>query len=218
MCEEVIRTVRTIYDPFTDTGVFWNKNSRWNFDDQIDGRQVKMELRRIFNLQLTKINSKSAEVFEGYGGVLTFDTSASTADSKPALDYVYTEAYDVSITEGYRQVPYLTVDVTTALGVPLWFRGQFSGRFSCEMYVKKSDVNTATIEAIDNIYKVQATGETADVVFLHALTNTEGTVATLTTSTKLKVNSIIKYSDDENLAKFRLVGDIIAPTTYAVAP
>lgn len=223
MCEEVIRTVRTIYDPFTNTGVFWNKTSRWAFDDQIDGRQVKMELRRIFNLQLTKINSKSAEVFQGYGGVLSFDVSASTADSKPAGDYIYTEAFNVVLQEGFRQIPELTTDTTNGLNVPLYFTGQFSGRFSCQIYAKSSDLDNTPddITKLDNIYKIQANsplvGETAECVFLHANTDTQGTLTTLTTSTKVKINSIQKEVDDENLIKLTIIGDVIAPTTWSVA-
>jgi len=216
MCEEVIRTVRTIYDPFTDTGVFWNKTSRWSFDDQIDGRQVKMELRRIYNLQLTRINSKSLEVFQGYGGVLQLDTSATTADSKPVGDYIYTEAWNVTFQEGYRHSSELTNATSNGIGVPLWFRGIFLGRFSCEMYAKKSDVDSVTIEAIDNIYKAQTNGETATIVFLHATSNREGTPATLTTSTEFRVNSIEKLTEDENLVKFRVVGDITQPSVFTV--
>ena len=119
-------------------------------------------------MQLTLIKSRSSEVFAGYGGVLSFDNSASVADTKRGSDYIYTEAYNVVLQEGFRQIAELTSD---GQNVPLYFTGQFSGRFSCQIYGKKSDLNSANIDSLDNIYKIQSNspldGETAEIVFLH---------------------------------------------------
>ncbi len=217
MTEEVERIIKTVYDPSTGTGNFFSTNRRWRFDDALDARTSRLELRRVLALQLTRLKSQSTEVFQGFGGVLQFSTLTTGADSEPALNYTYTEAFNVVIQEGYRSLPYLTVNTNNAKGAPEHYRGMFSGRLTCQMYGKKSDMNTATIEALDNIYKAQTGGETADIVFIHETDNTEGTPKKLTTTTTFRPTNMEKTTNDEELVVFRLTGDIIKPTTYAIA-
>ena len=220
MTEEVERIVKTVYDPSAGTGVFWTTTRTWSIEDAL-GSDSRFELKRTLHLQLTRIKSRSSEVFQGYGGVLSFDVSASVADSKPAGDYIYTEAFNVSLQEGFRQEAEMTTDTTHGLAVPVHFTGQFSGRFSCQIYAKSSDLDATPDDAtkLDNIYKIQAssplTGETPEIVFLHATTDTG--VTTLTTSTTVKITSITKSVDDENLVTLNLVGDVIRPTVWSVA-
>ncbi len=221
MTEEIRRIIKTIYSPQAGNGTFFQVNYGWGDDDELNESLLEQfELRRVLTLTLTQIKSRIASVFRGFNGVLTFDTSASSADSKPAGDYIYTEVENVQIQQGYRTMPYLVSQeqaTPKAIGVPVYYRGQFSGRFSCEMFAKKEDVTTATFEAIDNIFKAQAGGELGTAVFLHATANTEGTPVTLTETVTLQITSITKTSGISELLKFRIEGTILEPTAYVVA-
>lgn len=220
MTEEVRRIIKTIYSPSGDNGTFFQVSHNWQIDDEVtDSRLEKMELRRILFLTLTQIKSRSPAVFRGFGGVLTFDTSASVGDNKPIGDYIYTEVEHVQIQQGYRTIPYMVSQEQSApkaIGVPVYYRGMFTGRFSCELWAKKQDVTTLTDEALDNIFKAQAGGELVTAVFLHANPNTEPVVVTLTESVQIQVTSFTKISGIAALVKYRLEGAILEPTVYSV--
>ena len=156
-------------------------------------------------------------MYRGYGGVLTFDTSGSTADSKPAGDYIYTEAHHVSISEGNQQTSRVTRLSSAGQGIAIRYRGKFGGSFRADIFAKKSDVDETTIDSLDNIYKAQANGELATCVFFHANDNTESSPSTMTTTTTVNITQMNKVSDDEQLVVFHVTGDIISPTTYGVA-
>ncbi len=179
MAEETLRILKTIYDPTTTTGVFFQTRGVWeNQDVYVKGAQP--ELRRKLRFTLTRIVSTDDEVFLGYGGVLVFDTSASTGDSLPSTDYTFTQVKNAKLREGFQQIPTLTKDTTTnGVGVPFLDRGLFSGTFFAIMYAKKSDILGTTTEKLQNIYKTQTAstliGQQADVVFLQSATNTETT-------------------------------------------
>jgi len=216
---EVRRIIKTVFSPQAGNGTFWQVTHTWANDDQLD-KSDKLEIRRILSLTLIQIKSSVTSVFRGFNGVLTFDTSASSADSKPASDYIFTEVENVIIQQGYRTIPAMTTPAQSggrAIGVPVYFRGMFSGRFTCEMWAKKEDVTTTTFEALDNIYKAQAKGELGTAVFLHANTNQEGTPVTLTETVTVQITSITKTSGIEALLKYRIEGTILEPTSYLVA-
>lgn len=215
MAKEVQRIIRTLYDPLAGIGTYFVTRSFWSRNDFVE--QAQPELRRTLQLELTQIKSGSTEVFKGYGGVLAFDTSESVADSKDAADYTYTEAYDIEIEEGFKSIDYLTNDVTYGQNTPQWFTGKFGGTFRCEMYLKQSDVNASTVERLHKIYRIQANAplikELPTIALLHAETNTEGTVKTLTTTSYIRVSNIRKLSQVEQLTRYYLNGVIIKPTT-----
>jgi hypothetical protein len=215
MCKEVIRIIKTIYDPPAETGSFLSSDFEWRNDD--DMTTTQQSARRVLTFTLTELVSRSQEVYRGYGGVLTFDTSASTADSKPVGDYIYTEAHHVGISEGNQQSSRVTRLSSAGKGIAIRFRGKFGGSFRADIYAKKSDVSTATIEALDNIYKAQNNGELATCVFFHANDNTESSPSTMTTTTTVNITEMNLVSDDQQLVVFHVTGDIISPTTYGVA-
>lgn len=214
MCDEVLRIVKTVYNPNAGTGVFYKTMTSWRNNDEID--KVSQVLIRTMLLTLTRIKSEDTTVFKGYGGVLSFDTSASTGDSLPAGDYIYTEAYDVQWTGGFRQIPEIIDQNPNGEHIPVWFTGSYSGRFNCTMNIKKADFTDSGTEQIKSIGNVLNSGETADVVFLWAQTNTEGTPATLTSSISMRIISLEPAHDLEDLSKFRLIGQITKPPTYAL--
>jgi len=220
MCVEVVRLLKTVYNPLAGTGAFFTARYDWRNNDNFEG--VKQELVRTLTFVLKEIQSQSTEVFRGNTGVLIFDTSASTADSKPGADYTYTEVFNVSINQGYDVVSELVYGVSgSTVGVPIYFSGEFSGTFTADLYAKKSDFDESTTDSLDNIYKLQANaslaGELAEVVFLHKVTNTEGTPVTLTDSIPLLITDIKKETTIENLVRFTITARISSPTTYTVA-
>ncbi len=219
MCEEVERIVKTVYDPSQANGVYFTSSRRWGNDDLLTGQQgeMQMELARTLYLQLSFLDARKSTSYKGYEMILAVDDSGTTADTKRGSDYTYTEAYNVTMQEGYRQIPELTVDTTNGIGVPLFFRGSFSGRFTFEIWAKEADLNTANIDSLDNIYKTQTNGESAEVALIHVVKDTGSTPSAVTATTVVRINSIEKISDVEQLVKWRLVGDIIKPTTWLVA-
>lgn len=216
MTEEVRRIIKTVYSPSAGNGDF--HRASWQWENLDTHNSSKPELVRRLVLTLSNILSKSNEVFDGYGGVLTFDTSESVADSKPVSDYIYTEVHRVRIREGFTTIPVLNKDTTNGLRVPHLVTGMFSGEFTFDTYTKKSDVNTSTVEALDNIYKLQATtGQHPTAVLLHANTNNEDPPATLTSSSFVKITSMEKISDDVDLVQFSVRGVLVKPSTYTVS-
>lgn len=213
MCDEVLRIVKTVYDPNAATGVYFKTITSWRNNDELD--KLNQVLIRTMALTLTQIKSEDTTVFKGYGGILSFDTSASQGDSKPVADYIYTEAFDVQWTGGFRQTPELVDDATT-IREPILFTGGYGGRFNCMMFMKKADFTDTGTEQIPTLGDLMTTGETPEVVFLWVVTNTEGTPATLTTSITMKIVSLEPAGDREDLSKFRLVGEIFKPPTYAL--
>jgi len=128
MTGEVVRILKTVYAPSEDTGQFFRTNTNWTKDDTFFPDDPM--LVRTLRFTLTRIVSNSDEVFLGFGGVLAFDTSTSVGDSLPASDYIYTQIERVQITQGWRNIPYITTDAITTTAVPVYYRGAFSGRFS----------------------------------------------------------------------------------------
>lgn len=214
MCDEVLRIVKTVYNPNTTTGLFYKTITGWVNNDELD--KLNQVLIRTMRLTLTLIKSEDTTVFKGYGGVLSFDTSASQGDAKPAADYIYTEAYDVQWTGGFRQIPELIDGTSSTDREAVYFTGGYGGRFNCMMKIKKADFTDSGTEQIPTLGELMTTGETPEVVFTWVQTNTEGTPATLTSSITMKMVSLEPAHDLDDLSKFRLVGEIIKPPVYVL--
>lgn len=215
MCVETLRILKTVYNPQAGTGAFFNVRYDWKNDDDLTKR--KQILRRTLIFSLSEVQSDSTEVFRGNTQILVLDTSASTADSKPAGDYTYTEVTTTDSNQGYDTIPELISGGTAGQGIPVYFSGEFSGEFTGEMFIKKSDINASTIDSLDNIYKLQTSGEHAIIFLLNSVDNTEGTPVTFTESIPLIVTNIRKNITDEDLARYTLTARITEPTAYTVA-
>jgi len=219
MAREVQRILALTFNPSTPTGTFFTANHRWQSFDHRD--QAQPELIRQLTFELTKITSDNAEVFIGFGGVLSFDTSLSVADSKVGSDRIYTEAYNVELNEGYEVIAYMTNDTTDGQNVPQLATGEWNGEFSMQTMMDKGDLTGTTVERLHNIYRAQLNSplrnELPTIVLLQADPNTEGSPLALTTTTFLKVTNISKISDVEQLVKYSLSGRIIKPTTWVIA-
>lgn len=216
MAAEVVRILKTVYQPSSSTGAFFAAKRGWEINDSYKSEQP--ELIRTLRFTLTKITSNETEVFQtGFGGVLVFDTSASTGDSKPVSDYTYAEVYNTEFEEGSPVVGIMTRNSSSSTGEQVWFREKFQGLFIGEMMAKKSDMNTATLESLDNIYKAQASGELGTVVLLGSMDNTEGSPATLTMSIKMHIINMKLMGRAEDLVRIRMTGRIIERSTWTVA-
>jgi len=215
MTSEVSRILKTVYSPSTDTGEFFRTSTAWTKDDTFATDDAM--LARTLRFDLTKLVSTSTEVFLGYGGVLAFDTSASTGDSLPTSDYIYTEVERVQTVQGWRNIPYITTDAPQTTAIPIYFRGGFSGQFSCQMYLKKSDILPSTLNALDQIFLPQANGELGTAVLLSSNSNTEATPDILTESISVNITSIEKVSETEQLVKFFLRGNLTEPSTFTTS-
>ncbi len=213
MAAETIRILKTIYDPTSQppTGVFFQTASDWvNEDLYISGAQP--ELRRKLRFRLTRIASDTPEVFEGFGGVLIFDTSASQGTNLPGADYIYTEAYNIQSVYGIPQL----AEPITGTKIPVYFSGIFEGRFNCDMYLKASDIGNGSHQ-INNIGNVFENGEVAEVVLLQQYNNTAASNNLVTVTTKLKIISSNLIGNVEQLIQFSLVGEIIEYPTLVVS-
>jgi hypothetical protein len=214
MCGEVLRIVKTVYDPSAGTGTFFRSITTWRNEDDIHTQS--QVLIRTMTLTLFRIKSEDTTVFEGYKGVLVYDTSESTGDSLPASDYTYTEAYDVQWTGGFEQISEIVDEGGDGEHVPMYFTGSYSGRFNCKMNVKKADFTDTGSEQIHNIGNVLASGEVGDVYFLYSMTNTESSPATITASIPLRVLSLEPMFDLESISSFRLIAQVTKPPTYTL--
>lgn len=213
MTGEVSRILKTVYSPSTDTGEFFRTNISWTKDNTFFPDDPV--LVRTLRFTLTRIVSKSAEVFLGYGGVLAFDTSESSGDSLPVSDYIYTEVQRVQSVQGWRNIPYITTDSPAETAIPTYYRGAFNGQFSCMMFLKKSDINTATLNSLNQIFLPQTNGELGTAVFLQTTTNTEAVPVQLVESMFVNITSVEKVSETEELVKYYLRGNLTAPSTYS---
>jgi len=177
MATEVVRILRTVYNPSSTTNIYFRTMNTWTNEDVDVGNQ--RDLQRKLRFTLTTITSDDPEVYSGFGGVLVFDTSESQGDSLPVADYTFVSVKNINADEGFSQIPTLTKDKSQGVGVPLLMRGQFSGTFSALMYAQKTNIIGSTIEKLQNIYRLQGAapiaGQVAEVVLLRSNTNRQVT-------------------------------------------
>ena len=221
MTSEVIRILKILYSPSSGTGEFFRTVTSWTRDDTFFPDEPM--LVRTLRFTISRILSNEEEVFIGYPGavgsqgVLVFDTSASSGDSLPTSDYIYTQTERVQIVQGFRNIPYLTTDGTSITGVPIYYRGQFGGRFACNMFLKKSDITPTTLNSLSQIFLPQSTGELGTAAFLHNVGNTEDPPVLLTESLLVNITEIEKIAENEELVKFNIRGNLVTPSTFSTS-
>jgi len=214
MEDEVLRILKTVYNPLTGTGTFYRSNQVWQNRDDLT--QLQPVLQRVLTFTLTKVRSGLTTVFKGYGGVLAFDTSASQGNSLPASDYTYTEAFDVNWTGGYRQIEEPIDENPNGEHIPAFYTSRYDGRFNCVMSLKKADIGSGTHQ-LPTIGGIMTNGEVPEAVFLWAITDTEGTPATLTSSIKVRIISQEPMTNLEDIGKIRIIGRIITPPVLVLS-
>lgn len=212
MTGEVTKILSSRFSPANGEGQFFRVNIGWNRDDTFFPDDP--ELTRTLRFSVTRIFSNNDEVFLGYNGVLAFQVLGSVGDNLPTSDYVYTQVYRVEVLQGWRNLPYITTDEPTSVAVPIYFRGSFSGRFSCLMDLKKSDIIGNTLNILSQIFQPQSEGELGTAVFLHNVTNTESPTETLSESIPVNITQIEKITENEQLVKFHIRGNLTGPSTF----
>jgi len=211
MTGEVSRILKTVFSPSSDTGEFFSTNTGWTKDDTFFPDDPM--LVRTLRFTLTRLVAASDEVFIGYKGILAFSALLSSGDSLPTSNYIYTEVERVQIVQGWRNLPYITTDAISTTAIPLYYRGAFSGRFSCMMYLKKSDITQSTLDSLTQIFLPQANGELGTAVFVHRALNTELPTEALTETIPVNITNIEKLSETEQLIRYYLRGNLTEPTT-----
>ncbi len=214
MTSEISRILKTEFAPSTVTGEFFRTNTGWTKDDTF--LPDDPELTRTLRFTLTRIKSTSPEVFLGYGGILLFDFAGSSGDSLPTADYLYTQVERVQILQGWRNIPYITTDSPTTTAIPNFFRGSFSGRFLCNMQLKKSDITPTTLNSLSQIFMPQANGELGTASFFHITPNTETPPFFLTESVPVNITNVEKITENERLVEFRISGNLTGPTSIFI--
>jgi len=216
MGTEVVRILKTVYNPSTTLNIYFRTMNNWTNEDVDVGNQ--RDLQRKLRFSLTTITSDDEEVYSGFGGVLVFDTSESEGDNLPVSDYTFVSVKTIDVDEGFSQIPTLTKDTSQGIGVPLLMRGQFSGTFSALMYAQKTNIIGNTIEKLQNIYRLQIAspviGQVAEVVLLRSNTNTESPISTLTRKSFMKINRIKENEPDEDLVSYTIIGTLSRPTIF----
>jgi len=219
MTSEVIRILKTLFSPSSGTGEFFRTITSWTKDDTFFPDEPM--LVRTLRFTVNRILSNSDEVFIGYpgaigsNGVLVFDTSESSGDNLPVSDYIYTQVYRVEVVQGWRNIPYITTDSPQTTAIPIYYRGSFSGRFTCMMDLKKSDITPATLNSLSQIFLPQNNGELGTVVFLHNVGNTEVPPVILSETLFVNITETQKITENEELVKFHIRGNLTQPSTYA---
>ena len=209
MGDEVVRILRTQYNPSNGTGVYFQTQRAWTREDDYDTAQP--DLRRRLRFVLTTIESEDDTVFTGVNGLLIYDQSQGTGN-QPGSDYTYTEANDVISRAGYNLVKKLTRDGPP--GIAKRATGIYSGTFEFETMVKEADIEGSTTNFIENIDAILSNGELPEVFLIKESRNKQGDRFRQTT----RMQIIEKYClyEREDLARFKLIGEVIAPPVLSV--
>ncbi len=214
MENEVLRIIRTQYDPDTGIGGYFRTNRRWSIEDNFEG-QVK-QLRRTMRITLIKFASRVSTVFTGFGVALTFDKNNSQG-TMPASNYVYTEVWHIDVEEGWDTVQEYGVQNADGKGVPAQTRGGFKGFVSFQTFAKKADIGSSTTNFINQLIKPLSTGELPKVVLLTKTPDTEGTPSYLNESISCYVTNLKRIYDEENIVVFQVTGKLTKPTVFSLS-
>ena len=209
MTDEVVRILKTVYNPATGIGIYFSAGRNWIREDDYNTDQPDLRRRLIFTL--TTIQSEDDEVFTGVNGLLVYDRSQTNADNPPGSDYIYTEVNEVESNGGFRLIPRLTRENP---GIAKRASGMFQGRFVFDTMAKASDLTGSTNNLINQIDLLQSSGELAEVYLIKRTFNQAGQTMNHTTRMQI-INKVCQYTR-EDLARFRLTGEVIEPPTITV--
>ncbi len=209
MGDEVVRILRTQYNPSSGIGVYYQAQRAWTREDDYDTAQP--DLRRRLRFVLITIESENDEVFTGVNGLLIYDRNQGTG-VQPGANYIYTEVNDVTSAGGYNIIRKLTRD--SPLGIAKRATGLYQGTFTFETMVKDSDIEGSTTNFIENIGEILANGELPEVFLIKQTKNKQGDTFNHTTRMQI-INTECLY-EREDLARFKITGEVIAPPVMDV--
>lgn len=207
MTDEIVRILKTLYNPGSATGSYFKVRREWvRLDDYANSSQP--DLRRRMRFSLTTLTSDSNEVYTGYGGVLVYDRSQGTGN-QPASDYEYSEVSRVQQSGGTTVVKALS---RSRRNIPQRFSGQYEGQFIMETKAKASDIGTGTSNFLNQIGAMLSNNEHPEVFLIQTVPNGAGN--SLNQSTKMVIINFEQIYPDEELATFRLTGDVFEPPVF----
>lgn len=214
MEEEVNRIIDTVFNPHLGTGIFFTSDFVWDNKDRIGDDVASPMILRILTITLTRIISRSNNVFDSFRRGVIFDlTASSNLNTPPGADYSYTEVFDVEAFEGFADKSLQVQAHPDGVGVPLLYSGAFNGTIIMRSYFKDTDVGVTT-DKINQIYKRQSNGEHPEVALVRTYTNAAGQ-----TLTKTSIVRILEIRDPEpttNILEWQMIGKIIKPSVWSV--
>ena len=220
MGTELQRILDLQFNPASAIGPWFTANYYWLAHDHRDSAQP--DLQRTMRLRLAQVTGIDDKVYSGYDGILVFDTSDSVGDLLPASDFTYESLGDVSISEGFVQIPYLTKDTRASrggAGIPYLGRGAFAGSFTAVTFAQQDNLQGTTVDKIPNIYLPQNNapliGQQATAVFLTTEMNPAGSLAT--TKSFVKITTVEKITGAAELVRYRIAGQLIKPSETSFA-
>ena len=208
MGDEVVRILKTQFNPATGIGVYFQASRNWSREDEFDTAQP--DLRRRLRFILTTIESEDDSVFTGVNGLLIYDRSQGTGN-QPVSNYTYTEVNDVTQNGGFNLIKRLTRGGNSIANRAT---GLYNGSFEFETMVKEADIEGSTTNFIEEIDRLLPNGELPEVFLIKETQNKQGDTFRHTTRMQIVDKSCLYERED--LARFKLRGEVIAPPVMVV--
>lgn len=213
--EEIERILATVFDPQTGIGIWFTKSLNWRDVDEINIPQQEPILVRELTIRLTRIVSRSNDVFDSFQRGTFFDVSASSnIDSAPVADEDYAEVFDVLDNEGFRPKELPVTSHPDGDGVQVFYAGAFSGNLTMTSKMSAANIG-ATGGKINQIKNRQANGEYIEAVIVSTYTNQNS--QTLTLTRYVHVIDVRTIQGMSNLLEWQITAKIIKPSTMVVS-
>lgn len=215
MEQEINRIIKLTYNPQSGIGVFWSSDFVWKDVDEFNHAKNDPYIIRELTLTLKRLVSRSTSVFDSFQRGAFFDLSESdNMDSAPAADFSYTEVFDISKTEGFRNTE---LDVTRnpeGVGIPLYYSGRFGGTMIMHSYLKAEEIGS-TDDKMNQIYKRKTNGEHVEAAIVRTYTNNNSQTVTMTSY--IRVETIDISEGTTEFLQWILTAKIIKPTTIVIS-
>lgn len=212
---EINRILNNTFNPQSGIGIFWTSDLIWRDIDDINNAKSDPYIVRILTLRLTRIISRSNDVFDSLNrGIFFIKNSSSNMDNPPLVDFDYMEVFDIEHTEGFNDVELDVTENPDGVGIPIYYAGKFSGILVMNCYINDSHFGS-TSDKIDQIYRRQNNGEKIEVELLRTYTNNNS--KTINIFTAIRVQSVKIIEPKTNLMAFQILAKVIKPSTVFVA-
>jgi len=130
----------------------------------------------------------------------------------PAVDYEYTEVFDVDLIGGYRNIP---EKYTSDVGVPKYYAGNFEGRLICNIPVQTGDLGP-TGDKLNKLIALRTVGETPDINFVYTNKTGGTSPSTITETFTVKPESLQRLYRYQDTVVYRFIGVISEPSAITV--
>jgi len=211
MCNEVLRILDSVYDPYIAVGPFWESDRIWSNQDDL--KSTTPTLIRVLTLKLSVILPRNTQVMDTFHRGVLIDKSGSVPSFGTGT-YQYTEVDEVQNKEGFTVRQIIPTSHPDGAGLPLNYRGHFDGSWMASSFLKGSDLGL-TPEFINQLYILVSNGEQRECAFIQTYLSNSGKMLTKT-STVLVTDVADSYPKTE-LAKITFYGKIIKPSNWSVA-